>query len=147
MPEDWDAGTLVHLTYRTPDNRALAVKCLRIGDSVIVHWSRAGNGEIQSVEVPAAQFVADGDSGLSAFKSDQLPGLIELIAPGLDLAVQVRFFMLAGSIAWHSGVAVKCGERQMPNEFCAWFARRAECAFGAAAAARMLSTHKSYATG
>jgi hypothetical protein len=95
LPEDWDVGDLVQLHYRTPSKAHLQIKCLGVGDSVLVHWSSgaATGHNIHSVEVPTGDVLGPGDAGLGAYNLEKLPELINRFAAGLDLAISVRFLL------------------------------------------------------
>jgi hypothetical protein len=91
LPEEWDVGDLVQLHYRSPSQLQVQVKCLEVGDSVLVHWCNPSTTDgIHSVEVPTADFIGPGASGLGAYNVERLPELIDKFAAGIDLAISVR---------------------------------------------------------
>lgn len=90
LPEDWDAGTLVHLRHRTPAGALVDTKVLPVGDSIVAHWSGDATGAaIHSVDVATAKFLTADMAGPAAFVSAEFPALVALLLPGVEAAVTV----------------------------------------------------------
>lgn len=88
--DGWDADdSCYQFQYRTPAEKNLVVKCLPLGESILVHWSSGEDGaDIKSIDVDLAKFTSEAGSSVADGYKD-LDGFFALIAPGLHAELQV----------------------------------------------------------
>jgi hypothetical protein len=95
MPQEWSDEPFAKLCYKMPDKRMLEVAVLQSDDNLVLHWCPFNptdshqSGDVHSTTISTAALFSDSDNGAQAYVREQLRGLIDKFAPGIDLVIQV----------------------------------------------------------